>query len=225
MEEEITEKIILLGDISTGKTSFIIRFTTNEFETKTEPTIGCAFSKHSITLQNQPIILHIYDTSGDERFRSLTQMYFRGTKCVLLMIDVGNRDSLHSIDYWIGLSHSYISPTIPIILVATKSDLSSWQMTENDIKSIAKKHKLSYFITSSLLNKNVTETFTLAAQLAFRYDQQNDSSRSIQVLSEEDQKKLKNEFTRETISPNILLHSQYESSQPIQQKKSFFSFC
>ena len=220
--EEIPEKIIVVGDISTGKTSLICRFVNNEYDEQTEPTLGSTFTKQSITFGDKILELRLYDTSGDERFRSLTQMYFRGSKCVLLMIDLGNRESFNSIDYWIGVIHSYSSPNIPIILVGTKSDLPRWEVTEKELQTIAKKNKISCMITSAKNNVNVKETFELAGKLAYNYDvTENDS---YQTLNTEEQKKIREDLKKDTITSDTLFHSQHKSYQP-EEKRSFFSFC
>ena len=90
-------KISIVGDVGVGKTSLINRLAEDSFSDKYRMTIGVDFKTHLLELDQQRIKLQIWDTAGEERFRSLTQVYYRGSHGVILVYDITSRDSFASI--------------------------------------------------------------------------------------------------------------------------------
>ena len=105
-EEEKTKpieaKIVLLGDVSVGKTSIASRYCKNSFNEHHINTIGGAYQQQNLVLNNgTKMKLHIWDTSGQDRFRSMTNLYYRDAQVAILTYDVTNEASLESLDYWL----------------------------------------------------------------------------------------------------------------------------
>ncbi len=93
--KEFEIKICLLGDVSVGKTSIASRFCKNSFNENYINTIGGAYQQQNIVLNNgAKIKLHIWDTSGQDRFRSMTNLYYRDAQVAILTYDVTNEHSL-----------------------------------------------------------------------------------------------------------------------------------
>ena len=100
--KEYEIKICLLGDVSVGKTSIASRFCKNSFNENYINTIGGAYQQQNIVLNNgAKIKLHIWDTSGQDRFRSMTNLYYRDAQVAILTYDITNEQSFSSIDFWI----------------------------------------------------------------------------------------------------------------------------
>ena len=100
-EESIYFQALLLGDSTVGKTSFLIRYTDEDF-TDTLFTIGIDSKIQKLKKNNRNITLKIYDTAGQERYRSIVQNYYKGADGIILMYDITNKNSFESIEQWIN---------------------------------------------------------------------------------------------------------------------------
>lgn len=105
-------KVLLLGDSGVGKSSTLLRFVDEEFNNTRHSTIGVEFASKIINYQdnnlgnrfgfeNKKIKLQIWDTAGQEKFRSVTKSYFRGTAGVIMVFDITDRASFESLKYWL----------------------------------------------------------------------------------------------------------------------------
>ena len=98
--EEIKYKLIVIGDGNVGKTSIINRFKTNQFTGNYEPTVGLDFQSIPIIIDDQSVTLLLYDTAGQEKFRSLIPLYTKDAHIILLIYDISNYDSFTNIEKW-----------------------------------------------------------------------------------------------------------------------------
>merc|ERR1719373_1405030 len=80
-------KLVLLGDASVGKSSILMRFIQNKFSEGIETTVGACFSTKTIESRNRQVKFEIWDTVGQERFRSLAPMYYRGASGAVVVYD------------------------------------------------------------------------------------------------------------------------------------------
>ena len=117
-------KVVLIGDTHTGKSSIIRRFTSNQFDTTHNPTIGVDFASKIIKLDETYIRLQLWDTAGQESFRSITRSFYRGSAACVLVYDITNKQSFNNIPIWLeDLRENTTNERIKIILVGTKNDL------------------------------------------------------------------------------------------------------
>ena len=86
-------KIILLGDTSVGKTSFLDKYLKRDFLRIHKPTIAADMTTKHIDINNTSITLQIWDTAGEERFNSLTSLYYRKTNIAIILYDITNPHS------------------------------------------------------------------------------------------------------------------------------------
>eukprot|EP01106_Pelomyxa_sp_JSP_P009301 TRINITY_DN2530_c0_g1_i2.p1 TRINITY_DN2530_c0_g1~~TRINITY_DN2530_c0_g1_i2.p1 ORF type:complete len:207 (+),score=74.03 TRINITY_DN2530_c0_g1_i2:59-679(+) len=121
-------KLVLLGDMSTGKTSLVSRLTRNQFLEKQEATIGAAFQVHKMNVDGRDVKLEIWDTAGQERYRSLTPMYYRGASAAIIVYDITNKDSFDMMKRWVEELKVRAPPHIVIALAANKVDLAEQRM-------------------------------------------------------------------------------------------------
>ncbi|XKL60908.1 hypothetical protein PGB90_007965 [Kerria lacca] len=124
-ECKTTYKILLLGDSNVGKTSLIHRYCGDDYSGKYIATIGVDFKQKIIELDSLAIKLHIWDTGGAERFRTLTTAYYRGAMGILLVYDVTNIDSFNHLPYWLKTIEENASPNVVKVLVGNKCDAES----------------------------------------------------------------------------------------------------
>lgn len=117
-------KIILLGDVSVGKTSLLTYFIENKFTEEYKATISAEFKTKILNVsQNVQASLNIWDTAGNERFKSITKQYFRDADGVILVYDIGRRETFNNIKFWIDEIENNSNKDIIIFLVGNKCDL------------------------------------------------------------------------------------------------------
>ena len=125
-DEEITFKIITLGNAGVGKTSILCRYISNTFSLDKLPTVGMDFSYKTVTLKNgKKVKLKLFDTVGQERFCSFSKTYFRNTDGILFVYAVDNYKSFENIKDWIKIftyNHSSKEDTL-LYLIENKIDL------------------------------------------------------------------------------------------------------
>jgi len=159
----ITFKIMLLGDSSVGKTAFILRFCDNKFEDESITTIGLDTKTKFVSHRDKKIQLQIWDTAGEERFRSIAKSCYKGADGILLMYDVSNISSFKHIKNWINDIENNI--TVPkdklaLIIVGNKSDLPEEQkkIDNKDREDFENKYKYKIIETSAKTDKNINES-------------------------------------------------------------------
>ena len=167
--KEIYElRIILVGDSNVGKTSLINRFMGNDFQENYQCTINVDFKIKTITFSSSIAAeLKIWDTCGQERFKSLTSKYFKDAHGVVLVFDVSDLSTFKNLSFWLkeikNNSNSNIKPEI--ILVANKIDLEDRKVTNETGKEFANKNKIMYVETSAKNGLNIDSPFEKLADV------------------------------------------------------------
>ncbi|KAH3732440.1 Rab GTPase [Pelomyxa schiedti] len=115
-------KLVLVGDSFTGKTCLVGRLLHNDFITTT-PTIGAAFQVHTLKVDGRDIKLEIWDTAGQEKFRALTPMYYRGAAAALVVYDITKMATFEVMKRWIDELRSHAPPNIVLAICGNKVDL------------------------------------------------------------------------------------------------------
>ena len=153
-------KLILLGEYSVGKTSLITRKNNNFFSNSYMSTIGVDFFSYKTFIDEKPIIVHVWDTAGEEKFRFIIKSYFTGAHGALLIFDLTNRKTFESLDYWLQELKTYKFEG-KIIVIGTKCDLKSRrEIDEKEIQDFCDSNNLKYIECSSKENINVDNAFT-----------------------------------------------------------------
>ena len=165
--KEFEIKICLLGDVSVGKTSIASRFCKNSFTDSYRNTIGGAYQQQNIVLNNGvKIKLYIWDTSGQDRFRSMTNLYYRDAQVAILTYDVSNEQSLESLNYWLNeLNDKTEINDMLLCLAGNKIDVeaSKRQVSTSKGKAFAEEHNMIFFETSAKTGAGVKELFQAIA--------------------------------------------------------------
>lgn len=154
-------KIITLGDTFAGKSCIVNRFVQNEFENLSN-TIGVDFFAKEFTMNDTTIKLQIYDTSGQEQFKSITSNYYKRADGILFVFDLTREETFKNIQFWIRemKEQSDDFTKVGMVLLGNKSDLA--EAKKVDIKegmALANTLSTKYFETSALNGYNIQEAF------------------------------------------------------------------
>jgi len=157
-----TYKVILVGDVSVGKTNLLTQYVDGEFSEKDNSTIGIEFKNKIIELKNgRKIRLQIWDTCGQEKFMSITKNYFRGCSAALFVFDVTKKDTFNNLEKWLKLFNEFDDEKTTIkILIGNKNDLKPKNVNKEEIDKFTKDHFRKYFEISAKTNKeNIVKMF------------------------------------------------------------------
>ena len=153
-------KIGLLGDSGVGKTNIINSILNVKFNEEEISTISSyKFEIKVILKKEKEVNLIVWDTSGQERFRSLALKTIKNFDGIVLVFDVTNRKSFENISNWLSLIKENTEQKPNIILFGNKSDVEKekWKITKEEIKQCVKKTKLDYFEVSAKKNQGINE--------------------------------------------------------------------
>ena len=155
-------KLIVLGNTSVGKSSFILKYIEDKFVLNYIATLGMDFKQKKLKLKNgQEIRLRIYDTAGQERFKSVAVSFIKKAEGVILIYDIGNKATFESLEEWIKNIKESGKENLPIILVGNKCDLPPEKRKVELIegKDKAEEFNLPFFETSCKEGINIKEVF------------------------------------------------------------------
>ena len=116
-------KVILVGDISTGKTNLISVAAGLEFNTDTISTTSCSFMQKKIIINKKEYKVNLWDTIGQEKYRSLTKIFVKDSRIVIFVYDITTRASFEEIDYWVTTVKEILGEGPVYGLIGNKKDL------------------------------------------------------------------------------------------------------
>ena len=158
--EEIKYKLIVIGDENVGKTSIINRFKTNQFTGDYEPTVGLDFQSIPLLIDNQNVTLLLYDTAGQEKYRSLIPLYTKDANIIFLIYDTTNEQSFSNLEKWYESLSNINKEEAIFILVGNKIDLNEERkVKEEEAKKFADDHNFVFQELSALTGDGVQELF------------------------------------------------------------------
>ena len=160
-------KLIVLGDISVGKTSFINRFIENKFILEHKCTLNAENYRKTIRIDNSTIAdLTIWDTAGEERFRAFTKTFYNDAHGAFIMFDITNKNSFNKIESWIKDVQEIAPPDCVIMIIGNKTDLNHNRVIEfNQLRELSEKYKTLFSEVSAKIGSNIALAFE---QLTFK---------------------------------------------------------
>jgi small GTP-binding protein len=175
-------KYIIIGDAAVGKSNLLLRYVHGQFKPEYQLTIGVEFGAKNIEISSKIFRIQIWDTAGQENFRSITRAYYKNSVCALVVYDISSRDSFNNVMSWIEDCKNQSPKTIFIVLVGNKSDLDDKrQVSYEEGKELADKNELLFFESSAKDGINVDEIFVDSAKEIAKkieqgyYDLENDT--------------------------------------------------
>ncbi|XP_031627899.1 ras-related protein Rab-27A [Contarinia nasturtii] len=171
IEYDYLFKFLILGNSSVGKTSFLYQYTDGVFRSNFSSTVGVDFREKRMLYKtngrNYRVHLQCWDTSGQERFRSLTTAFYRDAVGFLLVFDLTNEKSFLEVVYWMEQLKIHAYCDCPdIVLVGNKMDMERQRIiTEVRARHFAQKYNLPYIETSAVTGENVKQAFDILLEL------------------------------------------------------------
>lgn len=159
----IEVKVVLLGDQSVGKSSISQRYVKNIFTGTHVATVGGAYLQQKVVLNNGVAIkLHLWDTGGQERFRSMTNLYYRDANAAILTYDITNEQSFISLEFWLKeLKYKIDNEGMILCLAGNKCDVTDEErkVEYSKAKKFADENNMMFFETSAKNDVGIKELF------------------------------------------------------------------
>ena len=169
MEEyDMMVKVIIIGDSGVGKTNIMSKFLKNKFMEEWKATVRVEFGSKLFDLNGHKIKAQIWDTAGQEKYKSITGAYFKGSKGALVVYDITQKSTYESLEKWINDLKSAGDPKITIILIGNKSDLEeNRQVSKEQGEEKAKSFGCAFLETSALSGDNIDKAFNMMVKEIF----------------------------------------------------------
>ncbi|XP_015275932.1 PREDICTED: ras-related protein Rab-2B isoform X1 [Gekko japonicus] len=162
-------KYVIIGDTGVGKSCLLLQFTDDRFTTIHDLTIGVEFGSRMISIDNKKIKLQIWDTAGQESFRSITRSYYRGAAGALLVYDITRRETFNHLSSWLEDARQHSSSHMVFMLIGNKSDLEHRRAVKKEEgEAFAREHGMVFMETSAKTAANVKEAFFSTARIIYK---------------------------------------------------------
>ena len=163
---DLSFKIIIVGDSGVGKSCLSIKATRNYFEDFYSPTVGFEFLTFNVKVDEKIVKLQIWDTCGQEVYRSLISSFYRSASLAIIVYSIENADSFNNIEKWLNDIKTQSNPDVKIFLIGNKADLEDKRkITKATGEKFCQDHQISFFAeTSAKTGFNVENVFVEVAK-------------------------------------------------------------
>lgn len=170
----------MIGDSDSGKTCLIGRYIESHFIDSFVSTIGVDFKIRRLTVDDEVVELQIFDTAGQEKFRSIVSSYYRSSNGIVVAFDLTKKETFDNISYWMSQIDQYSDSKTMRFLVGTKSDLIDKRVvTKEECQGIANEYGCKYYETSALKDENINEMFLDIARETKQRTEKYDNNKSV----------------------------------------------
>ena len=195
---QINLKVLLVGDSSVGKTTLLLKYVEGKFSDSHITTIGVEYKDKLIKINNRDVNLQIWDTSGQERYRSITKNFYRNADGILFVFDVTKEETFNHIKDWL-ISSDECDKDFKKIIVGNKIDLER-VISKEKIEHFAKSKNMDCYETSAKTGDGVDKIFESIAEL---------------ILKDKSEEQIREEFIVRPHSNSTLS----KDSQPVEPTK------
>ena len=170
--ENLKVKLVFLGESGVGKTSIIKRFIDNQFDEKRESTLGAQFFSKIYNYSSFKLSLQfdIWDTAGQEKYKSVTKFFYRDSKIIVLVYDITRESSFVEIkNFWLNQIKCFGEKDAIICICGAKNDLiEKEKVKEEEARKFAKENKIYFRLCSSLNNEGIDSMFEFLGKIYLR---------------------------------------------------------
>ena len=153
-------KFVIIGDSGVGKSNILLRYINNTFSDEFKTTVGVEFGAKNLEVNGRIYRIQIWDTAGQENFRSIARAYYKNSVCACVVYDITNRNSFNSIQSWIDDCVKQSPKSILFILIGNKNDLNeSREVQYEEGVEFAKKRNMIFLETSAKTGNNISAIF------------------------------------------------------------------
>lgn len=143
-------KVVLLGDMAVGKTSIVLQIYKGKFDPASTPTVGVSYVTKIVESKKGPIELHIWDTAGQEAFRSVIPSYLRGSNAALIVCAIDDSSSIDHLQNWVDFVREHNDTCENIYIILNKIDLKTSEVEVEKVQVWAEERGLPLFETSAM---------------------------------------------------------------------------
>ena len=160
-------KVCLFGPGNVGKTSLLIRYIKDFFNSDLKKTIGSSFLIKDVVIDEVDVRLLLWDIGGQEQFAKLRTIYFKGSNAAFGVFDVSDPQSLLKLPGWVSSIKKTVKKSIPMIIVGNKIDLER-QVGRQEAEDLAKRLNCEYLETSAKTGEKVEFAFESIARACLK---------------------------------------------------------
>ena len=176
-------KFVIIGDSGVGKSNILLRYIYNSFSEEFKTTVGVEFGAKNIEIDKKVYRIQIWDTAGQENFRSIARAYYKNSVCACVVYDISKRSSFEDIQVWIDDCTKQTAKSVLLFLIGNKNDLNDErEVSYEEGEAYAKAHKMMFLEASAKTGNNINEIFERSVKQIAKniknnvYDLENDSS-------------------------------------------------
>ena len=196
IKSDLTFKLIVVGNPNVGKSCLSLQGTTGKFEDSYVATVGFDFYSFFAKIENQLVRLQIWDTCGQEGYRSLVQNFYRGTALAILVYAINDIKSFNDVGTWVKQLKAYSSPDVKMFLVGNKNDLvNERKIQEEEGRKCSRELGFyCFYETSAKTGFNSKEVFIKAVKLLYINYKKHNSGQAVNDSKKSGNKKLGKEL-------------------------------
>ena len=167
---DLTFKMIIIGDSGVGKSSLTLKATKNKFDDFYNATVGFEFYTFNVKIDDKIIKLQIWDTCGQEIYRSLISSFYKNAAIAMIVYSIDREDSFKHLEYWINEIKNNSNPSTRIILIGNKVDLEEKrQVSKEDGEKLTLEHGIcDYYETSAKTGFNSQLIFVQSCKILYK---------------------------------------------------------
>ena len=167
-------KYVIIGDSGVGKSNILLRYINGTFSDEFKATVGVEFGAKNIEINNRIYRIQIWDTAGQENFRSIARAYYKNSVCACIVYDIANRSSFNSVQSWIDDCTKQTPKSILLLLIGNKSDLNDQREVQyEEGAEFAKRRNMIFLETSAKNGNNISDIFEKSVKFIDKNIQEN----------------------------------------------------